>query len=120
MKKIISTLTILLAIVTFANAGEVNQSLQLNKDHVVATGDGYWHGIIFNTDGVNEVTCDIYDNGSAAASDRKLVPTLNITPTRKSTMTSVSIDPPVRYFKGVYVDITTSGAVKYMIYKSDR
>jgi len=118
MKKTIAIFTLILLLVTMSWAGDVRQSAQFGKDMCVATGDGLFHGIIVMTDGTYYASVDIYDN--TATSGAKLIPTWDISTNSTDRSRTLSINPPARYYKGVYVDITTSGTIKYMVYKEDR
>ena len=62
----------------------------------------------------NAATVKIYDN--TAASGTMLVPTLEI-PTSADNRGEVwSWEPPLAVSTGIYVDVTCSGTVKYVIY----
>jgi len=81
----------------------------------IATSPGYLHGIVVITDGTNSVTVDIYDNASAA-SGTKLIPQWIVTTSSSNRAQSYSIDPPIKFSNGIYVVVTTSGTVTYMVY----
>jgi hypothetical protein len=81
----------------------------------VVTGPGLLDGIILNTDGTNPVTLNIYDN--TAASGTQLIPDDTvITTSSTARLSKISFSPPLRFNTGVYVEVTTSGAVGYIVY----
>jgi hypothetical protein len=123
VKKVL--LTILVAIFLSLITGSViaeewcHPSAVQTASAAVRTSAGIFHGILFVTDGTNAVTVNVYDNASAA-SGTKLIPTDTIiTTSATNRLTGISIDPPVRYDKGIYVEITCSGTVAYMVYYKD-
>jgi hypothetical protein len=85
---------------------------------MIATGSGAFHGIMFATNGTDAVTVSVYDN--TAASGTKLVPTLVIPSSATSRAASLSIGPAVEFVTGLYVEITCSGTVGYVVYTSGR
>ena len=122
MKKIL--LTVFLAIFLIASpvyAGDwCYPTIEYTDDAAASTTSGLFHGILLVTDATYPVTLSIYDNASAA-SGTELIPTCTITTSATNRLSGISIDPPVRYDNGIYVDITIdgSGAVTYMVYKED-
>lgn len=97
-------------------AGEWSkQSAEKTADAAITTSGGLFHGIAVITDATNSVTVSIYDNATAA-SGTELIPTWIVTTSARDRIQAYSINPPVRYYNGVYVDITTSGTVTYMVY----
>lgn len=81
----------------------------------ITSSGGLFHGIIFATDGSNNVTVNIYDNASAA-SGTELIPETIITTSATNRVATISIDPPVRFHNGMYVSITCDGTVAYKAY----
>lgn len=116
MKKILTGLLIVLFLCTGAVAGDwMKQSIQYSGSTANPTSSGgVFHGVIIISDGSDYVDMDIYDN--TAASGTKLIPTIRITTSSTDRIQSISMNPPVRYYNGIYVNITTNGTVKYMIY----
>lgn len=121
-KKLIIILLALLLIVPSAYSAEPwsQQSAEKAIDAAITTTSGIFHGIIVATDGTNACTVSIYDNATAA-SGTELIPTTVITSSATDRVQAISISPAVRYYNGIYVDITLgAGAVGYMVYfKSD-
>ena len=116
-KKLIIILLALLFVVPVAYSAEpwCRQSVEKTAAAAITTSSGIFHGLIVSTDGTNAVTVSIYDNASAA-SGMELIPTTVITSSSSDRVQAISISPAVRYHKGVYVDITTSGTVTYKVY----
>jgi len=94
------------------------QSDEKTADATIDTGAGFFYGIEVMTDGTNPVTIDIYDN--TAAGGTKLIPTWVVTTAATDRRKPLDRFPSVPYSKGVYVDITTSGTVKYMVFFRER
>uniref|UniRef100_A0A6M3LP37 Uncharacterized protein n=1 Tax=viral metagenome TaxID=1070528 RepID=A0A6M3LP37_9ZZZZ len=90
-------------------------SAEKTASAAIATSSGYLHGIVVITDGTNSVTVDIYDNASAA-SGTKLIPQWVVTTSSSNRAQSYSIEPPIKFSNGIYVAVTTSGTVTYMVY----
>ena len=92
-----------------------DQSEEKTGDALIVTGNITLRGIVIVTDGTNNVTLDIY--GNTAASGKKLIPQIVVGDS--STEKSYAIVFPeklVQSTNGIYVDLTTSGTVKYMVY----
>lgn len=89
-------------------------STQQTADATILTGGGYFHGIAVVTDGTNSVTVNVYDN--TAGSGTKLIPDWVVTSSSANRAQTYSVYPPIRVTTGIYVDITTAGSVKYMVY----
>ena len=85
-----------------------------DDDAICLTGRGYFFEISVVTDGSNAVTVDIYDN--TAASGTKLIPTWVITTSSTDRAQSYTAPAPIRVVNGIYVDVTCSGTVKYIVY----
>lgn len=115
-KRYLTLLFILLLIPTLLFAGEWCQpSEEKTADAAITTSEGLFHGITVITDATNAVTVSIYDNATAA-SGTELIPTWTVTTSSTDRVQTYSIIPPVKYYNGVYVDITCSGTVTYMVY----
>jgi len=97
---------------TFSDSME--KSLEYSASAAVVTGSGKFHGIIIITDGTYNVTLEIRDNTSADGP--KLIPNMTITTSSKYLKEAISLSPPVEFHTGIYVKVTCSGTVGYMIY----
>jgi hypothetical protein len=87
-------------------------------DAAITTTSGIFYGIIVATDGTNACTVSIYDNASAA-SGTELIPTTVVTSSATDRVQRIPISPGVRYYNGIYVDITLgAGSVGYTVYFS--
>lgn len=116
MKRILTALLIVLFLSTGVFAGEwMKQSTQLDDDAAITIKEGVFHGVIIISDSSDYIDMDIYDNATEA-SGTKLIPTVRITTSSTDRIQTISLSPPVRFYNGIYVDITTNGTVKYMIY----
>ena len=104
----------LLAVPVMA-ASWVQHSTEKTADALIDTGKGTFHGILVTTDGTNAVTVEIYD-GLVAAGGTQLIATWEITTSSTNRGASLSMDPPVKYDTGLFIDITCSGTVQYMVY----
>jgi hypothetical protein len=106
-------LSLLIAVPAYAD-----RSAEKTGDAAIVSGAGCFAGIVIQTDGANSVTVSIYDNASAASGNDLIaewVVTSN-SDTRYHAL-GFEISPCLnRSYNGIYVDITTSGAVKYMVY----
>jgi hypothetical protein len=120
MKKIgLALLGILLSVsIAWGISDFSQQSATQTGDAAISTSPGYLHGIVVMTDGTNAVTVEIYDNKSAA-SGTKMIPTWTVTTSNTNRSQSYSIEPPVKYTQGIYVDVTCAGTVSYMVYFSN-
>ena len=83
---------------------------------LILTGPGRICSLVFNTDGTNDVTLNLYDN--TAASVKKLLPTDYLIKT-----SSTNREHTIEFRRdegyvgvGIYVSISTSGSVNYMVY----
>jgi hypothetical protein len=116
MKKAKRLLFLLLALPLMLGIGPYRQSSEQTADAAITTAGGYLSGIMVITDGTNSVTVDIYDNATAA-SGTQLIPQWVIpssTTSRAATLSFGGVG--LKFYNGVYVDVTTSGTVKYMVY----
>lgn len=82
---------------------------------LITAKSGLLHGMIVTTDGTYASTVDIYDNASEG-SGTKLVPQFLVTSSATDRVQALSFSPPVRFYKGLYVTITSSGTDSYMVY----
>ena len=119
IKKSLLVLCLLVMFVGYVGAVETMiQSEDYTADAAVRTSSGVFYGMWVITDGANNVTVSVYDNASAA-SGTKIFPTTIIPVSDTGAATTISFNPPIKYTKGVYVDITTSGTVTYKVYYKD-
>ena len=79
---------------------------------------GLFYGILLITDGTNAVTLDIYDN--TTASGIKIIPTTTVTTSAADRIRSLSFALPLHVSNGIYVNVTCSGTVTYMVYFEER
>ena len=115
MKKALSIIAIVLLLAGMAGAVEWTNKSSQTATAAITTTSGYLHGIMLATDGTNAVTISVYDNASAA-SGTKLIPTQVVTTSAANRSTAISISPAVIFYNGVYVEITCSGTVAYIVY----
>jgi hypothetical protein len=116
MKKIFVML-ILFALPGVAQAATIYSvaSDEATSSGSIVTGPGILDGIMLNTDGTNSVTVNIYDN--TAASGTNLIPEDTVVTTSAANRaTAISFVPPLRFNTGVYVEVTTSGTVGFIVY----
>lgn len=115
-KKLLLAILIILFISTGAwAAGKawVKQGDSETASASVVTGAGLFHSIIFSTNGTNANTVNIYDN--TAASGTKLIPTdTRITTSATDRIQTITFDPPVRFYTGIYVSVDST--IAYMVY----
>lgn len=88
---------------------------ELTADAQVISVPGYFYGISITTDGSNTGTVTIYDNASGA-SGKKLVQDLVVPSSSTNRGMAFDADPPIAVEKGIYVDITCAGTLKYTVY----
>ncbi len=132
MKKIITlllSLTLASLIVPAAHAGNTsyfNGTIFTAKVTAPATASAAsveskaaFYGLIFRTDGTNNITLNVYDNASEA-SGTKLVPT-DVIILGSSRLWTLSIDPPIAAANGIYVSISIAGggATSYQVLYDD-
>jgi hypothetical protein len=88
---------------------------QKTASGLIFTGDGYFAGIIVSTDSANAVTLDIYDG--ITATGNKLIPTTTVTTSAIDRVQAFKPPGgPVHFITGLYIDVTCSGTVKYVVY----
>jgi len=120
MKKLLFIILIAIFLITpgaiAGSRGECKQdaTTQTASAAITASG-GLFHGIVFATDGTNNVAFHIYDNATTN-SGTELVPAGTVTTSATNRLTAISISPPVRFVNGIYVVISCSGTVGYKVY----
>ena len=114
--KALAIVLILLLLATGAMAFKASRvSSNQTASAAITTTGGYFHSILFSAVSAYDVTVDVYDNATTN-SGRKLMPTATIKTTSTSRERAFSFDPPVEYFDGIYVNITTSDTLNYMVF----
>ena len=114
MKKLLVVINIVL-ILLMASTSWANGIVGNTGDALIASGRGYFKGIVVHTDGTNSVTVDIYDNITAAGT--KLVSSTIFTTSASSRTSALGFsDRECPFTNGVFVDVTTSGTVTYDVY----
>jgi hypothetical protein len=99
----------------FASFARADSSDELTGDALVISGPACITGVVVMTDAANPVTMNIY--GNTAASGKKLIPTYTVTTSATDRAQAIFFpENTVCTSKGIYVDITCSGTVGYMIY----
>ena len=79
---------------------------------VAVSGKCAFGGIIVKTDGINDVTVNVYDN--TTNSGKKLIPD-NVVVKGSSGIDGLGYDPPVYAEKGIYVEVVTSGTCSWQV-----
>jgi hypothetical protein len=115
MKKIFCIAAILLMLAGSAWGIEWNRHSEQTATAAITTASGYFGGVILATDGTNNVTISVYDNASAA-SGTKLLPTTVVTTSAANRSTAIDVNPAVRFYNGIYVEITCAGTVTYHVH----
>lgn len=114
MKRFMKLVVLIACCLFLATPVYAEISEEKTADAAITAGYGYFGGIIVVTDGTNAVTVNIYD--AAAASGRKLIPETVITTSSTDRIQAIGYGPTdVYYYTGIYVDITCSGTVTYMV-----
>jgi hypothetical protein len=112
MKRVVAIIAIFLMLAGTAFAGK---SIGNTGSGLITTGQGFFKGLIVNTDGTNAVTITIYDN--TAASGNKVVSSFIITTSTTDLIRTLSFgDRDCPYFTGMYFSISTSGTVTYDVF----
>lgn len=91
------------------------RSAEKTGDAAIVTGSGDFLGIMVVPDGTNDVTVSVYNN--TAASGNELIPTFICSGSTDACVVGFEKGEN-QYNTGIYVDITTSGTVTYMVYYS--
>ena len=74
----------------------------------IATGRGFFYGIIVRTDGTNNVTLNVYDSG-AASGNRLLPSNIVINGVNNVSGWAFGTDPALKFTAGIYVDASVAG-----------
>jgi len=98
-----------------ARSDHVTQSAEIPSSAPVYTHEGLFHGVAVITDGTYAVTVSVYDNASAA-SGTELIPTWTVTTSAADRAQCFSVWPPVKFYNGIYLELTCSGTVSAMVY----
>lgn len=108
-----------------ASAFEPRESITKSSNQTasasVVAGAGYLYKIVLATDGSNAVTIDgVYD--SLTATGTRLLPdNYEVTTSATDRTHTISFESsPVQFSTGVYVDVSTAGALDYMVYYRDK
>jgi hypothetical protein len=114
MKKTICFIIVLMIIALTVSAGQSFISTEKNADSLIVTGQGEVSGIIIQSDGVNNITMTVYDN--TVTGGRKLTPEMIITTSASNRTHFIGFRKGECPFnKGIYVEITCVGALKYTV-----
>jgi hypothetical protein len=117
MKKILIGLIALAML--FASTALAQRSEVLTGDKLVVTGRGVITGLMIITDATNTVTVDVYDNITNAGT--KIIPQWPVTTSATNRAVTLTFgDKGEPFQKGLYIDITTSGTVSYVVYWDKR
>lgn len=97
------------------NHQPVTSSDRKTADAAITAIGGYLHGIMLENDGTNACNVIIYDNASAASG---LILAKVALPASSAILTQyVTFNNPVSANKGIFVDVTGTGAA-YIVYYS--
>lgn len=114
MKKILCILA-LIFLIGWSPGITYNKTAELTADDAVMTGRGYLSSIMVSgLDGTNACVFDLYDN--TAGSSTMLAPSISVAGDIPAGYAHIVYNPPLYFATGLYVDITTSGTVAYMVY----
>ena len=114
MKKIIGLTVLLMSLwAVFAWGDAMTPSAVQTGSALVSNHAGLLFGISVTTDGTNACTIDIYD--SMAGSGTKVMTTWTAPATPVSQ--AYSFNPPIKLNTGLYVNVTTSGTMSYVVYQ---
>lgn len=121
---ILACVLVPVAAMSFKPTSWMRATSQQTADHSVLKKAGWFYGILVQTDGTNEVWVDVYDVSasmlSEATAGSKLIPQWVITTSSSDRMQSLSLDPPVPFDAGLFVDISTAGSVKFTTYYNEQ
>lgn len=98
-----------------ARSDHVTQSAEITSSAAVYTHGGLFHGVVVITDGTYAVTVDVFDNASSGAGT-ELIPTWTVTTSATDRSQAYSVWPPVKFYNGIYLDLTCTGTVTAMVY----
>ena len=92
----------------------VNQTTVRTGSNVIFDSPTFIYGIFISTDGVNSPTFAFYDNTSS--SGNQIIPPVIIKASPRNRATQIWFELPIRVYNGLFVNVTCSGLVKFMIY----
>lgn len=98
-----------------ARSDHVTQSTEIGSSVAVYTHRGLFHGIVVVTDGTYPVAVRIFDNATTNTGT-ELIPAWTVTTSATDRSQAMSIWPPVKFYKGIYLHLTCTGTVKAMVY----
>jgi hypothetical protein len=115
MKKILVVLlfVLLIPLIVWAQpAAWVRTSPMITVPSGVVSGSGYLYGVVCLTDGRGVIYADVYDNFPGQGGN-KLMPTMITTPSygMYGQFPPLFGMPPVRFIKGISIQISSSGFV---------
>jgi len=117
MKKFIIVAFVLCAVLlsvfpSFAGPTYYSRSSGLQTaDAAITTAGGYMTGVAIVTDGTNDATVVVYDNGASAAGTVLFKGKVS----GASNLGGATFEIPIQYDDGIYVDVTGTGAA-YIVY----
>jgi len=114
MKKLFLILLCMFIPLVFSGQALADRSVTKTADALIDTGKGLITGIMVITDGSNSATIAIYDNTSGSGT--KLIPDWIVTTSSSNRAATLTFKPGESYANGLYVDVTCSGDVSYMVY----
>lgn len=85
-----------------------------SADALIYTGETMFCGIAATGDGTNAITFDVHDGTTTGGA--KVIPTWNVPQSASSKTQAFNMFPCVQMLSGVYVNITTTGTVEYVVY----
>lgn len=103
-----------LLICATANAQTCISSGSNTASALILSDTGSICGIAVSTDGTNAQTFDVYDN--TAGSGKKLIPTWVVTTSSTDRTQTYWFMYPVSFTTGLYVNVSGSGSVAYVVY----
>lgn len=114
MKKLIITvfISLLLAVTAHANRDTARTSGEQTGDVAILSTAGLFYSIVVMPDGSNDVTVSFYDHATSA-SGTEFLPTMTFSGSGGPQAFAPPFPIPV--FNGIYIDVTTSGTVAYII-----
>lgn len=94
----------------------VQVSVEGTTSSAIVSGASVFHGLVMETDGINDVTFAVYNGTSAAGT---LITTSSLKITGSDNWNVLDSVLPIGCANGIYVDVTCSGTYKYMVYYDD-
>jgi|GEM_PF-4840534 hypothetical protein len=113
MKKLFIVLCVLLMAAGAWAADSARYSGSKAASASIATGEGYFYGVLIATDSTTGITVNVYD--STAASGSKLIPTIVANTSSIDRFKAIYPPVPVRYYNGIYVSISSTDCA-YEVY----